>query len=263
MKHIKDAQILLNQGQSIQALEVIDHILAFSPNNPEALRIKAQILDAWGHFDESFVLLQKILQISQSDENVIQDFENRMEEERASLVFSQLTPLGRWYFPFSPMRLFASFFVFLGCIFFLISSPKVLAQPNGTWLLAASFSCLVLFPWFFSLFLGFRGVRRIFVGFDGISVFYGFKSVFYPWQDMGNVVIEYDPNLKSQYLRMIIYSRFTREPVLNVNISPKGSVIKARRHFVRLVLSYLPQVSYVSRGKATESYDQNKKNIAA
>lgn len=253
MKHIKDAQILLDQGDSVQALEVIDNLLSFSPNNPEALRLKANILDSWGHFDESFILLQKILKIAQTDEKIVNNFQTRMEEERASLVFSQLTPLGRWYFPFSAIRLFASLSVFIGCIFFLISASQILSKPNGSLLLGISFVSLVLLPWLFSLFLSFRGIKRIFVGFDGISVFYGFKSAFYSWNDMGQMVIEYDPNLRNQYLRMIIYSKSTRQPLLNFDISQRSSVIKARRHFVRLVSSYLGNVMYVTRGKATEN----------
>ena len=49
----------------------------------------------------------------------------------------------------------------------------------------------------------------------------------------------------------------TCEPLFNFDISKSKSVIRARRHFVRLILSYIDTVSYVPRGKAT---DYDKKN---
>lgn len=262
MKHLNDAQKLLDAGDSNQALDIIENILSFSPNNPQALRMKASVLDSRGYFDDSLLLLQKAAKLAAGDEEIGQEFVKRVMQDRESLIYSQLTPLGRWYFPFSPLQIFSSLFVFVGCILFLILAPSFLSKPNGSLWLGGSFVCFVLLPWILSLVLSFRGIKRIFVGFDGISVFYGFKSLFHTWDEIGSVVIEYDPDLHSNYLHMILYSRATREPLLNFDISQKSSRIRARRHFVRLMLSHIESVNYVPRGRATEFVDQ-KNNKAA
>lgn len=262
MQHIKEAWSFWDQGDSKQAFEIIENILSFSPSNPEALRLKARILDHWGHFDEAFDLLKTQAKVSSSDQSAREDFENILEEEKTSLLFSQMTTLGRWYFPFSALQIFFSMMVFIGGLFFLVSAPRVLSFSHGGVWLGLSFFALVFTPWFVSIVLGFRGVKKIFVGLDGISVFYGFKSVFYSWQDLGPAIIEYDPHSRSQYLRFILCSKETREPLLNFDISQSNSVVRARRHFVRLVSSYLDSVSYVPRVSKVSQSNYFLKNLS-
>lgn len=252
MKHLKDAKQLLDNGDTQGAYEIVEHILALSPRNSEALRMKAFILDCWGLFDESFTILRQLSKLYGNDPEVVNDLERRLEEDRESIVYSKLTPQGRWYFPFSPMQIFACLFGLTGGVLFLVSSPAYMNQPNGRLFLTISFVFLVLLPWIFLIVLNFYGLKKILVGFRGIQVFYGIKKVTYTWEELGHAVIEYDTNLYSNYLQLIIYSRNTREPLLTFDISRRSSVVKARRHFVRLILSYVENVTYVQRGKATE-----------
>lgn len=260
MKHLKDARQLLKEGDAQGALDIIENVLCFSPKNPDALLLKAFILDSWGRFDDSLALLHYITTISNDDE-IIEELDKRMEEDRESLIYSKLTPEGRWYFPFSPIQVFISLFGLMGCILFLIASPGYYNEPHGGLLVALLFIVFVFLPWSALIILNFRGIKKILVGMNGIQVFYGAKKIAYPWEQLGCAVIEYDRNLNAEYLRLILYSRSTREPLLNLDISRKHGVIKARRHFVRLILSYLDIVSYVSRGKATEQpLQENSQN---
>jgi hypothetical protein len=263
MKHLKDAKILLKDGDSAEALEIIENILSLSPKNTEALKIKAFILDSWGRFDESFVILHHLAKMSSNSEDFFEELDKRIEEEKESLIYSRLTPEGRWYFQFSPVQMLVSLIGLMGCLLFLATSPSYFdkATSSVSLGLGVSFFVLVLLPWGLLLSLNLRGVKKIFVGFHGIFVFYGLKKIGYSWEQMGFAVIEYDTNLNSDYLHIILYSRANREPLLNFDISRGSSVVRARRHFVRLVLSYVDTVSYVSRGKATEF--SHKKNTAA
>ncbi|MES2615608.1 MAG: tetratricopeptide repeat protein [Bdellovibrionota bacterium] len=257
MKHLKEARQLLNQGDAQGALDIIENILAFSPKNPDALLLKAHILDEWGRFDDSLSILHFITKIS-NDEEIVSELDRRIEEDRESLVHSKLTPDGRWYFPFSPKQIFISLFGLMGCVLFLISSPSYYNELHGGVLVGISFFILVLLPWTALLILNFQGIKKILVGLNGIQVYYGMKKMVYNWEQLGSAVIEYDRNLNAEYLRLILYSRTTREPLLNIDISKKSGAIKARRHFVRLILSYIDVVSYVSRGKATEQPEENE-----
>ncbi len=260
MKHLKEAKQLLEQGDSQGALDIIDNILGLSPKNSQALLLKASIFDSWGRFDDALALLHYLTKIS-SDDDVLDELDKRLEEDRESLIYSKLTQEGRWYFPFSPIQIFISLFGLVGCILFLISSPGYYKETHGGLLVAFSFCFFVLIPWSALIILNLKGIKKILVGLKGIHVFYGLKKIEYSWEEMGSAVIEYDRNLNSEYLRLIIYSRSTREPLLNFDISKKRGVIRARRHFVRLILSYVDIVSYVSRGKATEQpADRDKQN---
>lgn len=252
MKHLKDAKQLLDDGNTQGAYEITEHILALSPRNSEALRIKAFILDCWGRFDESFTILRQLSKLYGNDPDVAEDLERRLEEDRESIIYSKLTPQGRWYFPFSAMQIFACLSGLTGGVLFLVSTPAYLNQPDGRLFLSISFVFLVLLPWVFLIVLNFYGLKKVLVGFRGIQVFYGIKKVTYTWEELGHAVIEYDTNLYANYLQLTIYSRATREPLLVFDISKRNSVVKARRHFVRLILSYIENVSYVPRGKPLE-----------
>ncbi|APJ04279.1 tetratricopeptide repeat protein [Silvanigrella aquatica] len=268
MKHLKDAKILLEQGDSAGAIEIIENLLSLSPRNTEALKMKSFIFDSWGRFDESLAILHQLGKLSSSDEDPFEELDRRIEEDRESLIYSRLTPEGRWYFQFSPLQMFVSLMGLMGCFLFLITSPSFFENSSApvTSGLILSFLSLVVVPWILLLFLNLQGIKKILVGLGGIQVFYGLKKVVYTWEQMGSVVIEYDTNLNSDYLHMIVYSKNTREALLDFDISKTKSVVRARRHFVRLVLSYIDTVSYVPRGKATEyskNSDSSSTNSAA
>lgn len=259
MKHLKDAKILLEQGDSAGAMEIVENLLSFSPKNTEALKIKSFILDSWGRFDESLAILHLLGKLSSFDEEPYEELDKRIEEDRESLIYSRLTPEGRWYFQFSPLQMLVSLVGLMGCFLFLITSPSFFEKSSTSLSsgLVFSFLSLVMFPWIMLLILNLQGIKKILVGLGGIHVFYGLKKTVYTWEQMGSVVIEYDTNLNSDYLHMIVYSKTTREALLDFDISKNKSVVRARRHFVRLVLSYIDTVSYVPRGKATEFDKKN------
>lgn len=261
MKHLKEAKLLLEQGESAEAMEIIENLLSLSPKNTEAIKIKAFILDAWGRFDESLALLHTLGKLSSTEEEPYAELDKRIDEDRESLIYSRLTPEGRWYFQFSPLQMIISLIGLMGCFLFLITSPSFFENSNAAIPpgLIFSFFTLVVIPWLFLILLNMHGVKKILVGLTGIQVFYGMKKIEYNWEQMGHVVIEYDQNLKEDYLHMIVYSRLTREPLFNFDISKSKSVVRARRHFVRLVLSYIDTVSYVPRGKATNIEKQQDK----
>jgi hypothetical protein len=260
MKHLKEARQLLKQGDAQGALDIIDNILGFAPKNPEALLLKSFILDSWGRFDDALALLHTVAKVS-SDEDLVSELDRRIEEDRESLIHSRLTAEGRWYFPFSPMQVFISLFGLMGCILFLVFGPLYFGKPNGSVFVALSFFILVFLPWMTLVFFNFRGVKKILVGLQGIQIFSGWKKRSFTWNEFSCAVIEYDRNLNANYLRLVLYSSKTREPLLNLDISKDRGVIKARRHFVRLVLSYVDVVSYVSRGNATEPPDSAKQDF--
>lgn len=246
MKHLKEAKQLYMLGDSKGALEIIENVLALSPKNTEALAIKSMILDSWGHFEESLHILQKISNYSQiDDEGATTMLDQRLIEDRDALIYSKLTEDGRWYFSFSPLQVFIAVFGLVGCILFLISSPLYFQKDNNFIFLGLSFFILVLFPWLLLFILHFQGVKKVLLGLQGISVYYGFLKQFARWDEIGSAVVEYDPDLNKNYLHLLLYDAKGENVLFDFNISQKKSDIFARRHFVKAILAQIKTVTYV------------------
>lgn len=252
MKHLKDAKQLYMLGDSKGALEIVENVLALSPKNTEALTLKAMILDAWGHFEESLHILQKIANYVQiDDENAVSNLDRRLNEDRDSLIYSKLTEEGRWYFSFSPLQVFIAVFGLVGCVLFLLSSPLYFQKEDNFLFIGLSFFILVLFPWLSLFILHFQGVKKILVGLEGISVYYGFTKQFTKWNEIGSSVIEYDPDLNKNYLHLLLYDNKGENILFDFNISQKKSDVFARRHFVKAILTQVNPVTYTEYGDAS------------
>lgn len=249
MKHLTDAQKLLTEGDSVAALGIIEGVLDLAPRNPEALRLKATVLDSWGRFDDSLTTLHHLSQMSGLSDEVMREIGRRAQEEKEAIVYSELTHEGRWYFAFPALQIWISLYGFAGCGIFLLLSPSLLNQgPERFSDLLQAFGFFVVLPWLALMAVHLIGVKRILVGLQGIRVCTRFKEKNYSWDTLGVGVIEYDQDFKTGHLRLLIFSKNDRTaPVLKFDISRKTSVVRARRHFVRNILSYLDTVVFLPR----------------
>ena len=252
MKHVNEAQKLYAAGDGTGSLQILEDLLDLAPRNPEALRLKARILDSWGRFDESYQTLLKLSQLPNPSEEIVQEIEQRASEERESILFSELTAEGRWYYSFPGSQLWVSIFGLTGCALFLISSSQVnFSNPNEVMTMVLSFFFMVLLP---SILLGviqLTGIKRILVGLKGISVCTRFKERLYLWEDLKVAVVEFDPDPRVDFLKLKLYGQGTSgEPLINLDISKSRSVVRARRHFLKNVLTHLDTICYVTRAES-------------
>jgi len=249
MKHVKDAQKLLDQGDAPEALGILESILSLAPRNSQALRLKARILDAWGMFDESLLLLHTLSQTGSLSNEELAELETRAMEEKESIVYSELSSEGRWYFAFPMAQVWISIYGFMGCAAFLLLSPTLLSGgTENVATLSAAFTFFVVVPWLALLAVHVTGVKRILVGVTGLRVCHRFSQMTHPWASLGKAVIEYDHDTRSGYLRLHLYTPENKvTPLVSFDISRRKSVVRARRHFVRNVLSYVDVVCYLPR----------------
>ncbi|MEY4065112.1 MAG: hypothetical protein RIR26_1320 [Pseudomonadota bacterium] len=249
MKHVNEAQKLFAAGDGTGALQVLENLLDLAPRNPEALRMKARILDSWGRFDESYQTLLKLSQLPNPSQEVVQEIEQRAIEEREAILFSELTSEGRWYYSFPGSQLWVSILGLMGCAMFLISSSQInFANPNEVVAMALSFVFLVLLPCIFLAVIQLSGIKRILVGLRGMTVCTRFKEKLYTWDELKAAVIEFDPDPRVDFLRLKLFGQGeSRTPLLNLDISKGRSVVRARRHFLKNILTHIDTISYVTR----------------
>ncbi len=261
MKHLKDAESLLKQGKSHQAMAVLEDILSLAPRNPEALRLLAEILDSWGRFDESFLVLQRLSQSSAQSEEAARALELRAAEEREVLVFSELTSQGRSYYSFPKRQLLFTFAGLLGCAAFLLVSPRIAAGgERASSELVWSFAVLVVVPWVALITSNLTIVKRILVGVEGLSIHRALGHRLIPWAQIRSAVVEHD-ELQPQNLRLRLYAA-GGQLLADLDISTGSPVVRARRHFTRAVLAYVDSVSYISRaapGTAPEALSEARR----
>ncbi len=252
MKHVNEALKLYNSGDGAGALQVLDNLLDLAPRNPEALRLKARILDAWGRFDESYQVLLALSQLPNPSEEAVHEIEQRASEEREAILFSELTSEGRWYYSFPAAQLLVSIVGLVGCALFLVTSSQVnFANPNEVIAMALSFCFLVLLPCIFLVVIQLTGIKKILVGLRGISVSTRFSEKSYAWDELKAAVVEYDCDPRVDFLRLKVFGlQGANEPVLNLDLSRAKSVVRARRHFLKNVLTHIDTVCYVSRGSS-------------
>jgi tetratricopeptide (TPR) repeat protein len=250
MKHVKEATALLESGDAPGALGILEDILSLAPRNSEALRLKARLLDAWGRFDEALHVLHALSQLSNLNDQELRDIEARAMEEKETIVYSELSAEGRWYFAFPVAQIWISLYGFLGCAAFLLLSPSLLSGGAENFpQLASAFALFVVVPWLALLVVHVTGIKRILVGVGGLRVCRRFAQSAHPWSSFAKAVVEYDHDINSGYLRLHLYgTESATNPSLSFDISSKSAVVKARRHFVRNVLSYLDVVCYLPRG---------------
>lgn len=249
MKHVNEAQKLYAAGDGTGSLQILEDLLDLAPRNPEALRLKARILDSWGRFEESYQTLLQLSQLPNPSEEVVQEIEQRANEEREAILFSELTSEGRWYYAFPGSQLWVSLAGLAGCVFFLITSAQVrFSNPNEVIGMALSFVFLVLLPCVLLLVIQLTGIKRILVGLRGISVCTRFRERIFAWDELKVAVIEFDQDPRVDFLRLKIFGQSdSQEPILNFDISRGRSVVRARRHFLKNILTHMDTVCYVTR----------------
>ena len=265
MKHVKDAKNLVDAGDGEGALAILDNLLSLAPRNFEALRLKAEILDAWGRFDDSLKTLHHLAQQRNLDEQSVHALEKRALEEKESMVFSELSSEGRWYFAFPTAQVWISLMGFIGCAAFLLLAPQLLTEGMDRFFeMSFAFGFLVVLPWLGLIALHVFGIKKVLVGIGGLRISRRFSEKTIPWSQIGSVTLEYDKDPKSGHLQLLVYSvEANLPPILSLDVSKSKSVVKARRHFVRNVLSYAGIVAYISRNEARTHSQNTHKPIAA
>ena len=65
--HVEKIEELVDQGKANEAFEALDQLLSLGPSNTSALKLKANIYESQGKFEEEFTVWTKIIEIDPED----------------------------------------------------------------------------------------------------------------------------------------------------------------------------------------------------
>jgi tetratricopeptide (TPR) repeat protein len=263
MKHVAAIRQQIESGQTDDALSALDNLLALGPSNTSALKLQASIFHSQGRFVDEHKIWQRVLQIDRQDEDAISYFLRQQQEDREHFYFTDDLPDGGRRFIVYPKSLVnTSAIGLMGCLAFLIVSRLADAIPalhNDTFVLALFFM-LVIAPWIGIVSSYLTSLRHIDVTPTHIEVNTRVRKHRYPWHQIASIQISMLNPLDESTLQMALRSKQADDVELCIDLSERGSAIRARSYFVRDVLKHFPDIEFKS-SRETKTAAEKKRRL--
>lgn len=255
MKHVTTIRQQIESGQTEDAMQALENLLALGPNNTGALKLQASLLHAQGRFADEHKVWQKILQVDRQDEDAIGYFLKQQQEDREHFYFTDDLPEGGRRFIVYPKGLVnTSAIGLLGCLVFLIVSRLADGFPilqNDTFVLAVFFM-LVIAPWIGIISSYLTSLRHVDITPTHLEINTRIKKHRYQWSKIQDISVSMTNPLEEDSLHMAIRSKESNDLDLAIDLSSRGSAIRARTYFVRDINKHFPDLRY-SFGEKSDS----------
>lgn len=252
MLHVKQITEIVNAGQMDEAHEALDQLLAFGPNNTEALKLKARLFSYEGRLAHEQRLWDKIALIDPEDEDAVSHLWNRQVEEREHFYFTDELPGGGRRFMAYPRRLVTMSIIGLfGCISFLLITRLTSLFPilgDSAWLLSL-FGVCVLGPWVGIVWTYFKSLRSVALSPQGIAVATRGKVHSFPWADLDHVCMARSVDAHKAWLSLILIPRTEGSPVIEIDMRDGSSAIRARSYLLREIGRLFRDPDYTQRDR--------------
>ena len=242
MIHVKQIKEMVHQGQDHQAMEAVDNLLSLGPHNLEALKIKADLYEQAGQFEEEADTWNKVLEIDQEDYDAMSYVYRRQLEERENYHFTDSLKNGGKRFSAYPKGLISgSIFLMFGITLFLVlarlSTVYVILQGP---IFATACIVICLFgPIFYFIWHLLFSLSYLEVDSAGILVATRIKKRQYSWEQIDELALFkfQSPDL-SRSLHLKLTSKDVKQPGFHLNLDTHEATIKARIYLIREIKKY-------------------------
>ena len=239
--HVKKIQEVVDTGDYNSAYDHLDALLELGPNNIEALKLKAELYEAEGRFDDASGVWEKIAGIDREDEEAINFLLRQQLEDREHFHFTDDLPGGGRRYLTYPRRViqFAAF-GFTGCLAFLVYSRlaanyEVLNHVN---LMFVVFGLFIILPWLGIVASYLHTVRWISVNHKGLEINSRLKTRYLRWPDIEKVCLARHATGDDASLSLIIIPKDRTEKAIAIDLNLGSTLIRARTYFVREISRY-------------------------
>lgn len=249
MKQIRDIQNIIEEGKTSEAHVAINEILALGPNNIEALKMRASLYHYEGRFEKEIAAWTQILSIDREDPDAINFFLQKQLEDREYFYFTDTAAgEGRRFLAYPKDMLSMVTFGLMGCMLFLIANKlaTVYASFTSPEMLLVFLSLFVLAPWFFIIVSYFRSLRFIAISQKGIEIATRVKRTHLAWSDIEKIYLVHGTPGENFGLSLLLKPIESKKPLVEIDINPETSSIRAVPYFVKEVSKSFGQLVYTS-----------------
>ncbi len=246
MLHVKQIKSLADKGESVQAHEALEQLLALGPKNTHALKIKAQLLGHEGHFAEESMVWEQIAQIDHEDEEAVQHLIQLQVEEREHFYFTDDVPGGKRFLAYPKKLISISMIGLLGCLIFLVLTritnlvPEI-ADPVVT---LALFSLLVLVPWLAIIVTFFRSLKWVLITAESLTVATRTRSYRWDWTGISQIYLAHSYHKSLPHLLLTIIPTAESSPVVQIDFTRESSAIRARSFLISEITRVFHQPAF-------------------
>jgi tetratricopeptide (TPR) repeat protein len=259
MLHVKQIETLVDEGAHSDAHQALDQLLALGPQNTAALKLRAQLLDYAGRFDEESRIWDKIAGIDPEDEDAVNYYFNRQIEDREAFYFTDDLPGGGRRYLAQPKALIQSaVYLLFSCLTFVylaagaVKQWPVLGTPP---VFLPLFAGLVILPCAYVLFLYMRSLKAVSVSSAGITISSRLRRYHFAWPEIKEVALASSFTNQKAELHLVVVPTVETAPRVLVDLGLHSTPIRARSYLVRDIQRHFQdpvyrQLSEILRSKA-------------
>ena len=229
---VERAREAIDKGDISDAHEHLDLLLSIAPNNIEALKLKALLLNSEGKFSAEKDIWQKVHEVDNEDPDGISFLHRQQKEDRELFCFTDKLPAGRRFLAYPKSVAAATMLGFIGCMLFFFITHLGKTYPflaTKTAVITLFVVCVVL-PWVLIIYRYLTGLMYVVITKQDI----GFKSrlryLNYHWKDISNVYIAYQH--ESNILKLIVLPKDKSAPVIKIDMTEGISPLCAKTYMI-------------------------------
>ncbi len=262
MLHVKQIREIIDAGQATEAHDALDQLLALGPQNTEALKLRAQLLEAEGRFAQEAKIWDKIATVDREDPDAVSYLLRRQVEDREHFYFTDDVPGGGRRFMAYPRALINnSALGLIGCIAFLLSTRLSVRFPifSEPTVMLCLFGFFVMLPWLSIVIVYFRAIRYLTISTQSITVSTRVKTRTFRWSDLDKICLASSMSAKGSSLTLVIVPKDTAIKTVEIDLNQGSSAIRARSYLVREITRYFSEPVHARR----DSLGLEQKKIAS
>lgn len=252
MMHVKQIREIVEAGRNEEAHDALDQLLALGPQNIEALKLRARLLEFEGRFPEESLIWERVVSIDREDPDAISYLLRRQLEDREHFYFTDDVPGGGRRFMAYPRSLInTSALGLVGCIAFLVSTRLALTFPvlNDPIVMLSTFGLLVILPWISIITTYFTCIKSISVSHQGVMVSTRLKLVNLKWNELETVCLARWSRGERHQLSLVLIPKEKGEKAIEIDLNQGSTAIRARSYLVREIARSWSEPQYGLRDK--------------
>ena len=247
MMHVKQIKNKIDHGQFDTALADIENLLLLGPNNLDALKLKAFLMEGMGHFHDALRVWLHIAQIAPDDEDAISFVQAKQLEDKEHYYFTdELPDGGRRFMAYPRPLLKISLWGLIGCLTFLFGVRFAEAQNMAITpvYMTLMFLVLVIAPWVAIFYVYFRAIHSITLTQGGIEVATRLRSHAYAWAELDRVSFAHKLHPENPMLYFVLMPKDNGARPIMIDLSDDITAIKARTHLPTEVKKFCARVTF-------------------